>query len=156
MSFNRATLIGRLGKDPETRALPNGGKVVNFSLATDEKWTDKTSGEKKSRVQWHNIVIFNERLAETAERFLKKGSQCMIEGQIETRKWEKDGIERYATEIVLRPFSGTLQLLGDAGGNRPPANEDAERTGSASYAQAKGRDADPTSGGHGLNDDIPF
>jgi single-strand DNA-binding protein len=113
-SLNKVQLIGRLGKDPESRSFQDGGKVVTFSLATSEQWTDKTSGERKEKTQWHNIAIFNDALAEVAVRFLKKGSQAYIEGQLETRSWDKDGAKHYATEVVLRPFHSALVLLDKA------------------------------------------
>jgi single-strand DNA-binding protein len=121
-SVNKVILIGNLGKDPEARSMQNGGKVVNFSIATSESWKDKNSGERQERTQWHNIVIFNEQLAGVAERYLKKGSKVYVEGQLETRKWtDKDGNDRYTTEVVLRPYRGELTMLdtrgaGESGG----------------------------------------
>ena len=115
--FNRVTILGRLGKDPETRNFPNGGKVVNLSLATSETWKDKQSGEKKERTEWHTVAIFNEGIAGIAERFLKKGNDVLIEGQLETRKWQdQSGNDRYSTEVVIRPFGGSLTLVGGKGG----------------------------------------
>lgn len=110
-SVNKVYLIGRVGKDPEIRTFQAGGKVCNFSLATSERWREKSSGETKERTTWHNIAVFNEHLVDVAERFVKKGSLLHIEGQIETRKYEKDGREVFVTEIVLRPYRGELQLL---------------------------------------------
>jgi len=111
-SLNKVQLIGRLGADPESRSFQNGGKVVNLRIATSETWKDKTSGERKERTEWHSVAIFNEGLAGIAERFLRKGSQCFIEGQLETRKWQdQSGTDRYSTEIVLRPFNGQIVLL---------------------------------------------
>ena len=115
--FNRVTILGRLGNDPETRNFPNGGKVVNLSLATSETWKDKQSGEKKERTEWHTVAIFNEGIAGIAERFLKKGNDVLIEGQLETRKWkDQSGNDRYSTEVVIRPFGGSLTLVGGNGG----------------------------------------
>lgn len=111
-SYNRAILIGRLGKDPEKRTFQNGGSVVNFSLATSESWRDKATGEKMERTQWHNISIFNEKIGDIACQYLHKGDLISIEGTIETRKWtDQEGITRYTTEIVLRPFNGSLSML---------------------------------------------
>ena len=111
-SVNKVILIGNLGKDPEVRSMQNGGKVCNLSLATSESWKDKMSGERKERTEWHRVVIFNENLISVAERFLKKGSKVYLEGQIETRKWaDQAGVEKYSTEVVLRPFRGELTLL---------------------------------------------
>jgi single-strand DNA-binding protein len=111
-SVNKVILIGNLGKDPEVRSMQNGGKVCNLSVATSESWKDKMSGERKERTEWHRVVIFNENLISVAERFLKKGSKVYLEGQIETRKWaDQAGVEKYSTEVVLRPFRGELTLL---------------------------------------------
>ena len=112
-SLNKVLLIGRLGKDPELREFPSGGKVCNFSLATSETWKDSSTGEKQERTSWHNISIFNERLAEIAEQYLRKGSQVYIEGQLETRKWQDQaGNDRYTTEVVLKNYRGELTMLG--------------------------------------------
>lgn len=112
-SVNKVLLIGRLGKDPESRVFQNGGKVCNFSLATSESWKDKQTGEKKELTEWHNIVITNEALAGVAERYLKKGSQAYIEGKLKTRKYtDKNGVDRYTTEVVVDAFKGALTLLG--------------------------------------------
>ena len=127
-SVNKVILMGNLGRDPESRTLQNGGKVVTFSIATSETWSDKASGERKERTQWHRIVIFNDRLGEVAERYLKKGRKVYIEGALETRKFtDKDGQERETTEVVLKQFRGELVLLdnrqdeagGEAGQLRP-------------------------------------
>ncbi len=111
-SVNKVILIGRLGRDPEGRAMQSGGRVVTFSLATDETWRDKASGEKKQRTEWHNVVIFNEGLGKIAEQFLKKGHRCYLEGQPCTREYtDKDGNQRKTTEVVLKAFRGELPLL---------------------------------------------
>ncbi len=121
-SLNKVMLIGNLGKDPEVRSLPNGGKVVNFSIATSESWKDKNTGEKREKTEWHNIVIFGEGLVKVAEAYLKKGSKVYLEGQLQTRKWQdKEGHDRYSTEVVLQGFSAALTMLdgkrdGDGGG----------------------------------------
>lgn len=113
-SVNKVQIIGRLGKDPESRTMQDGSKLVTFSVATSERWNDKQSGERRESVQWHNISIWNEALGEVATRYLKKGSQVYLEGRLETRSWESEGITRYATEVVLRPFTSDLQMLGSA------------------------------------------
>lgn len=145
--LNRVILCGRLGADPETRNFPNGGKVVNLRLATSETWKDKQSGEKKEKTEWHSVAIFNEGLAGIAERFLKKGSEVLIEGQLETRKWaDQSGADRYSTEVVIRPFGGSLTLVGgksgggDSGQSR--GEHDTGGSGSARYDEQA--------------DDIPF
>ena len=114
--LNRVILCGRLGADPEVRSFQNGGKVVNMRIATSETWKDKNSGERKERTEWHSVAIFNEGIAGVAERFLKKGSEVLIEGSLETRKWQdQSGNDRYSTDVVLRPFNGSLTLIGGRG-----------------------------------------
>lgn len=118
-SVNKVIIVGNLGRDPEVRSFANGGKVVNFSVATSETWRDKSSGERKERTEWHRISVLNENLAKIAEQYLKKGSKVYIEGQLETRKWtDQSGAEKYSTEVVLRPYRGELTLLDsrDGGG----------------------------------------
>ena len=116
-SVNKVILIGNLGKDPEVRRLNSGDQVVSFSLATSETWRDKTSGERKERTEWHNIVIFNENLGKVAEQYCKKGSKIYIEGQLQTRKWQdQSGADKYTTEVVLQRFRGELTLLDSRGG----------------------------------------
>lgn len=114
-SLNKVMLIGNLGADPEIRSFQNGGKVANLRLATSESWKDKTTGERKERTEWHTVAIFNDGLVGVVERFLKKGSKVYIEGQLQTRKWQdKDGADRYSTEVVLQGFGGTLVMLDGA------------------------------------------
>ena len=111
-SVNKVIIVGNLGRDPEVRSFPNGGKVVNLRIATSESWRDKASGERKERTEWHSVAIFNEGLGKIAEQYLKKGSKVYIEGQLETRKWQDQaGVEKFTTEIVLRPFRGEITLL---------------------------------------------
>ena len=111
-TLNKVELIGHLGKDPEIRSFQNGGKAASFTIATSESWKDKASGDRKERTEWHRISILNEGLVTVAEKYLTKGSKVYIEGKLETRKWsDKDGQERYTTEIVLRPYGGELILL---------------------------------------------
>ena len=115
-SVNKVILIGNLGRDPEVRSFQNGGKVVNLRIATSETWRDKQSGERKERTEWQSVAIFSEPLAKIAEQYLKKGSTVYIEGSLETRKWQdQSGQDRYSTEVVLRPYSGNLTLLGGRG-----------------------------------------
>lgn len=111
-SVNRVTLLGHVGKDPEIRSMQSGDKVANFSVATSESWKDKTSGDKKERTTWHNIVVWNQNIVKVVESYVKKGDKIYIEGSIETREYEKDGVKKYVTEIVLRPFRGEIVLLG--------------------------------------------
>src|SRR6478736_1895376 len=116
-SVNKVILVGNLGADPEARSLNNGGEVVNIRVATSESWSDKSSGQRQERTEWHNVVIFNENLGKVAKSYLKKGSKVYLEGQIQTRKWQdQSGNDRYTTEIVLQKFRGELVLLDSAGG----------------------------------------
>ena len=114
---NKVIILGRLGRDPEVRNFQNGGKVVNLRLATSERYKDR-EGNQQERTEWHSVAIFTDRLGEVAEKYLRKGSEVYIEGQLETRKWQdKDGQDRYTTEIVLRQYRGELQLVGGRGGS---------------------------------------
>ncbi|HEU0161169.1 MAG TPA: single-stranded DNA-binding protein [Rhizomicrobium sp.] len=132
-SVNKVILVGNLGKDPEVRRMTSGDPVVNLSIATSETWRDKASGERKEKTEWHRVVIFNKNLADVAEKYLKKGAKVYVEGQLQTRKWtDKDGAEKYSTEVVLQNFRGELTMLdgrsggeggGGFGGNRGGANE---------------------------------
>jgi single-strand DNA-binding protein len=127
---NKVIILGRLGKDPEVRNFQNGGKVVNFSVATSERWKD-SDGNQKERTEWHNVAIFNEHLAGIAERYLRKGAQVYLEGRLETRKWQdQSGNDRYTTEVVLRQYRGELQLIGGRGdgGGDAPANDAPRRS----------------------------
>jgi len=123
-SVNKVILVGNLGKDPEVRRMTSGDPVVNLSVATSESWRDKASGERKEKTEWHRVVIFNKNLAEVAEKYLRKGSKVYVEGQLQTRKWtDKDGAEKYSTEVVLQNFRGELTMLdgkngGEGGGSR--------------------------------------
>jgi single-strand DNA-binding protein len=121
-SVNKVILVGNLGRDPESRSFQNGGKVVNLRIATSETWKDRSSGERKEKTEWHSVAIFSEPLANTAEKYLRKGSKVYIEGQLETRKWQdQSGADKYSTEVVLRPFTGTLVMLdgrGEGGGGQ--------------------------------------
>lgn len=117
-SVNKVILIGNLGKDPEVRNSPEGGKIVTFSIATSESWKDKATGERKDKTEWHRVVVFNEKIGEVAERYLRKGSKVYLEGQLQTRKWtDQQGVERYMTETVIGRFRGELTLLDSKGSN---------------------------------------
>lgn len=172
---NKVILVGNLGRDPEARNMQNGGKVVSFSIATSDTWNDKASGERKEKTQWHRIAIFNEKLGEIAEKYLKKGSKVYLEGSIETRKYtDKDGQERETTEIVLGRFKGELTLLdsrgggeggeggGFGGGSRSSGGYGGggDRAPAASRSGGGGGGWDKPKGGGGggsdLDDDIPF
>ena len=158
-SVNKVILVGNLGKDPEVRSFQNGGRVVNFTLATSETWNDRGSGERKERTEWHNVVIRNEKLGEIAEKYLKKGSKVYLEGSVQTRKYQdSSGTDKYITEIVVAPFRGELTMLsgrgeesggGGYGGDRGAAARPAERSGG-------GASWDAGKGGGDLDDEIPF
>jgi single-strand DNA-binding protein len=168
-SVNKVTLVGNLGRDPEVRTLQSGGKVVTFSVATSETWNDRGSGERKERTQWHRVVIYNEKLGEVAEKYIRKGSKVYLEGALESRKYtDKENNERETTEVVLRNFRGELVMLdGRQGGEgaseggggyqqreRAPA---AARSGGGmrNGGAAPSWDA-PKGGGGDLDDEIPF
>jgi single-strand DNA-binding protein len=164
---NKVILVGNLGADPEVRRMPSGDPVVNLRIATSETWRDKNSGERKEKTEWHQVVIFNDNLAKVAEQYLKKGAKVYIEGALQTRKWEKDGIERYSTEVVLQKFRGELQMLdargqggeggsvGYSGGGRgsdfgqSSPNEDFSRGGGGNRSGGGGTSRE-------LDDEIPF
>ena len=149
--INKAIILGRLGKDPETRNFQNGGKVVSLRLATSERYKDK-AGEQQERTEWHAVSIFNEKLGEVAEKYLRKGSEVYIEGQIETRKWtDKDGADKYSTEIVLRQFRGELQLIG---GRAQGGDAGEER--SAPRGGATGAPRQSSTQRDDMRDEIPF
>ena len=118
-SVNKVILVGNLGRDPESKSFQNGGKVVNLRIATSESWKDRQSGERKEKTEWHQVAIFDERLGEVAERFLRKGSKVYLEGQIQTRKWQdQNGQDRYTTEVVVPRFGGVLTMLDGPGGGQ--------------------------------------
>jgi len=155
-SVNKVILVGNLGRDPEVRHTQDGAPVVNLSLATSENWRDKATGERRERTEWHRVVIFNERLAEVAQKYLKKGAKVFIEGQLQTRKWtDQQGQEKYTTEVVLSRFRGELTMLdgrGEGGAEAAAvgADQDAPRVATAPRGQ---RAAQPRGD---LDDEIPF
>jgi single-strand DNA-binding protein len=162
-SVNKVILVGNLGRDPEVRTTQAGSKIVNLSVATGESWTDKTTGERRERTEWHRVVIFNERLADVAERFLRKGRKVYIEGAMETRKWtDQSGQEKYSTEVVLRNFRGELVLLDGSRGEDSGVAEGggfAERPAMRPVAATAPREVpswDAPKGGNDLDDEIPF
>ncbi len=150
-SVNKVILIGNLGRDPEVRHTNDGVPIVNMSLATSESWRDRASGERRERTEWHRVVIFNEKLGEVAQKYLRKGSKVYLEGQLQTRKWtDQSGVEKYSTEVVLNRFRGELTML------------DTRGSGGDSYGEQYGgsQDAAPASApagpGDDLDDEIPF
>ena len=161
-SVNKVILVGNLGRDPEVRSTQDGNKIVNLSLATSERWKDKNSGEQRERTEWHRVVIFNENLGRIAEQYLRKGSTCYIEGQLQTRKWnDQQGVEKYSTEVVLQRFRGELTLLG----GRADTTSGISDSGGFGSGQVT-HDQTPPTGGQAspppmrsvndIDDDIPF
>ncbi len=168
-SVNKVILVGNLGRDPEVRRLQSGEPVVNLRIATSENWRDKASGERRERTEWHNVVIFNENLAQIAERFLKKGAKVYIEGQLQTRKWtDQAGTEKYTTEVVLQRFRGELTMLdgrNEGGMSEDPAEMGSRDTGgrmeksggAGGYGAKRVADSPRESfSGSDLDDEIPF
>jgi single-strand DNA-binding protein len=124
-SVNKVILVGNLGRDPEVKTFPSGGKIVEFSIATSERWTDKSSGEKKEKTEWHRVVVRSEALARVAENYLRKGSKVYVEGQLQTREWQdQSGQKRYSTEVVLSPYKGELTILDSRQGGEGGMVED--------------------------------
>ena len=162
-SVNKVILIGNLGRDPEVRSFPNGGKVCNLRIATSENWKDRNTGERREKTEWHSVAIFSEPLVRVAEQYLRKGSKIYIEGQLETRKWQdQSGQDRYSTEVVLRPYTSTLTMLDGRGDNAGGGGYDG---GSGGGGYDQGYDSEPApadsyGGGsrpsNDMDDEIPF
>jgi single-strand DNA-binding protein len=150
--LNKATLIGYIGKDPEIRTMQSGDEMAQLSLATSEKWKDKKTGERKERTEWHRVVIFNKGLVTLTKQYLKKGLKIYLEGQIETRKYtDKDGSEKYTTEIVLRPFNGQILMLESS------KNTDNQDQYYDDYSQAQSQDSNVNQAqNNDFDDEIPF
>ena len=149
-SINKVILVGNLGQDPRVSNTQSGTKVVSFSLATSDSWKDKASGERKDRTEWHRIVIFNPALADTAERFLRKGSKVYLEGSLQTREWDdQSGQKRYTTEIVLQNYNGSLIMLDGRGDGAPSS------AGDIYDSSASGWDSS-SSDNNVIDDDVPF
>ena len=162
-SVNKVTLVGNLGRDPEVRSTQDGAKIVQLSLATSERWKDRNTGEQRERTEWHRVVIFNENLGRIAEQYLRKGSTCYIEGQLQTRKWtDNQGVEKYTTEVVLQRYRGELTLLGgrgDSGGGSYGGGDSAGGSSSSPDSGLGGSNNAATSPPpmrDDLDDDIPF
>ena len=167
-SVNKVILIGNLGRDPEVRNFPNGGKVCNLRIATSETWKDRNTGERRERTEWHSVAIFSEPLVRLAEQYLRKGSKIYIEGQLETRKWQdQSGADRYSTEVVLRPYTSTLTMLDGRGDGSGQGGGGGSYGGSSDGGYGGGYDSGPSDGGFGggssggapsrdLDDEIPF
>ena len=158
-SVNKVILVGNLGRDPEIRSMNSGDRVCNLSLATSESWSDKNSGERQERTEWHRVVIFDQKLIEVCEKYVKKGSKLYIEGQLQTRKWtDQQGVEKYSTEVVLQRFRGELTMLDSRGGG---GGYEGEQAGDPGYGQpamaaSGGGGGGGGNGGSDLDDEIPF
>src|SRR6266851_3561195 len=163
-SVNKVILVGNLGRDPEIRSTQDGMRIANLNLATSESWRDKMSGERKEKTEWHRVVIFNERLTELAEKYLRKGSKVYIEGALQTRKWtDNAGVEKYSTEIVLTRFRGELTMLdgardGARGGAGDPGYDEGDAGGPGDSPRYGGTGAAPRgrTATNDLDDEIPF
>ncbi|WP_348721007.1 single-stranded DNA-binding protein [uncultured Candidatus Puniceispirillum sp.] len=165
-SVNKVTLVGNLGRDPEVRSTQDGAKIVQLSLATSERWKDRNTGEQRERTEWHRVVIFNENLGRIAEQYLRKGSTCYIEGQLQTRKWtDNQGVEKYTTEVVLQRYRGELTLLGGRGdsggggsygGGDTGGNQSSENDSGFGGASSGSSSPPPMRESNDLDDDIPF
>jgi single-strand DNA-binding protein len=149
MSLNKVQLIGHLGQNPEIRKTNDGKEIANFSIATSESWKDKQTGERKSKSEWHRVVVFSQGLVGIIKQYVKKGSKLYIEGALQTRKWtDKDGVDKYTTEIVLQNFNSNLQMLGSKGGNKEQdQNKSIEETARDQFEGSKVVE---------LDDSIPF
>ncbi len=164
-SVNKVILVGNLGRDPEIRSMNSGDRVCNLSLATSESWNDKNSGERQERTEWHRVVIFDQRLIDVVEKYVKKGSKLYIEGQLQTRKWtDQQGVEKYSTEVVLQRFRGELTMLDTrASGGGYEAGQGGGQGGDPGYEQpamaaagGNGNGGGNGGGGADLDDEIPF
>ena len=168
-SVNKVIIMGNLGRDPEVRYTQGNQKIVHLAIATSERWRDKQSGEQREKTEWHRVVIFNENLADVAERYLSKGRTVYIEGQLQTRKWQdQSGVEKYTTEIVLQRFRGELVLVGSrddtggggggfGGGGRSAGGPPDDFGSSGGGGQQGGGASRPSQGAYDdLDDDIPF
>jgi single-strand DNA-binding protein len=155
-SVNKVILVGNLGADPEIRRLPDGRPIANLRIATSESWRDKTTGERKEKTEWHRVVIFNEGLCKVVEQYVKKGSKIYLEGQLQTRKYtDKDGVEKYSTEVVLQGFNSQLTMLDSRGGGAGAGASDDDFGSSGATPSRK-----PAMAGAGkrsdMDDEIPF
>jgi single-strand DNA-binding protein len=160
-SVNKVILVGNLGRDPEIRRTQDGRPIANLSVATSENWRDKATGERREKSEWHRVVIFNEGLCKVVEQYLKKGAKVYLEGQLQTRKYtDKDGVEKYSTEVVLQGFNSVLTMLdgrSGGGGGEDFGSDGGSDFGSSSPAPRARQPATAGAGGkRDMDDDIPF
>lgn len=165
-SVNKVILVGNLGADPDVRSTQDGRPIVNLSIATSERWKDRNTGEPREKTEWHRVVIFSEGLCRVAQNYLRKGSTVYIEGQLQTRSYEQDGVKKYSTEIVLQGFNSTLTMLGGrpdgaaaGGGGGNYASGGGQQQGGGNFGggqQSTPQQQAPAFDGGGMDDDIPF
>ena len=155
-SVNKVILVGNLGRDPEVRYAQSGSKIVNLSVATSESWKDRETGERREKTEWHRVVIFNDRLADVAEQYLRKGAKVYLEGQLQTRKWTgNDGIEKYSTEVVLQRYRGELTMLDSrSSSGYESSNQPSQANDGMADSVSGGATTEPLSSE--LDDEIPF
>ena len=155
-SVNKVILVGNLGRDPEVRYAQSGSKIVNLSVATSESWKDRETGERREKTEWHRVVIFNDRLADVAEQYLRKGAKVYLEGQLQTRKWTgNDGIEKYSTEVVLQRYRGELTMLDSRNSSGyESSNQPSQGNDGMADSVSGGVATEPLSSE--LDDEIPF
>lgn len=146
--YQRVIVCGNVGKDPEIKSFANGGRIANFSIATSESWKDKATGEKKERTEWHRISVRNPHLIDVVEKYVRKGGQVLVEGVLQTRDWEKDGVKHYSTEVCINSFNGSLTLMGSKKGS-------GESQSGPVATPAALQDA-PAAGTNDIDDEIPF
>jgi len=157
VGVNKVILVGNLGADPTVSNTQSGSKIVNLRVATTDSWKDRNTGERKDRTEWHRVVIFNQQLADTAERYLRKGSKVYLEGQLQTRQWkDNNGVDRYITEVVLQNFNSVMVMLDSRNSDNSAAVTGSNDVFSTSPAASSGWDSSPATAPSDLDDDIPF
>lgn len=156
-SINKVILVGNVGNDPEIKTMQSGDRVANLSIATSESWKDKATGERKEKTEWHRVVVFNQNLVNLVENYIKKGSKLYVEGQLETRSWEQDGVKKYTTEVVLTRFKGEITMLdskgSSGGGFASQGQNDYEGGFGGGASSSKASSRAPV---NELEDEIPF
>lgn len=156
-SVNKVILVGNLGRDPEIRSMNSGGSIANLSIATSESWRDRNSGERREKTEWHRVVIFSEGLVKIAEQYLRKGSKVYIEGQLETRKWQdQNGQDKYSTEVVLRNYGSTLQMLDGRDGQGMGGGGGGGRMDDQGYGAPRQMEGPKQDFSRDMDDEIPF
>jgi single-strand DNA-binding protein len=158
-SINKVILVGNVGNDPEIKTMQSGDRVANLSIATSESWKDKATGERKEKTEWHRVVVFNQNLVNLVENYIKKGAKLYVEGQLETRSWEQDGVKKYTTEVVLTRFKGEITMLdskGSGGGGFASQGQDSYSGGFGGGASSAGGKSASRAPVNEMEDEIPF